>query len=211
MSNPIKLAIDRQSRRLVSFNGAVTQVPDLFQSNVQDFQIQIVEPDSSGSAGTIGKYVAVDMAGFGLRLAIGAAPTGTSGGPTPLALQDTFTWDSTNKWFTGSVALNVVAIDSFIGSAAQASAYIEVNSTYSGSRITMFQGGVTLRAVLDELTSTAPSPTDQYLTKAEMLALFAKLINDAGTVIVLKSPDGTRGRELGVANDGTAIDNMITL
>ncbi len=210
MAVPIKLAINRQSRQLVYFNGSATAVPPLFQSNNQDFQIQIVDPDPSGR---IGGLVAVDMAGTGLRVAIGATPTGSSGGPSPLALQDSagWTWDAVNKWFTGSLALNTTDVDTYIGSSAFRVAYLEVNSTLSGSRITLLQASFNLTAVVDELTSTTPSSTEQYLTRAECLALFAKLVNDLGTRIVFKSANGLYGREIGVGEDGGAVDNFFNL
>ena len=141
----IKLAIDRQSRRLVTYNGSASSLPDLFQGNNQSFQIQFVDPATSG----LGTYTPVDMAGTGLRVSIGATPTGTAGSPTPLAIQNTWTWNSgaNQKYFTGSIALNVAAIDSFIGTAAQATAYFEINSTSGGDRITELQTQCTLKAV----------------------------------------------------------------
>ena len=107
--------------------------------------------------------------------------------------------------------MNTAAIDSHIGTAASVTAYFEINITDSGDRETILQITFNLRAVVDELASNAPSPTDQYLTKAEVLALFVKFINTAGDTVVFKSPDGVYGREIGVANDGTAVDNVIVL
>ena len=203
----IKLAIDRQSRKLVSYNGSATALPDLFQSNNQNFQIQVVDPDPT----ILGGYTAVDLGSSGLRVSVGATPTGTTGGPTPLAIQNTWTWVTASKWFTGALAMNTAAIDSHIGTAASVTAYFEINITDSGDRETILQITFNLRAVVDELASNAPSPTDQYLTKAEVLALFVKFINTAGDTVVFKSPDGVYGREIGVANDGTAVDNVIVL
>lgn len=204
----LNLVIDRQSRRLVEFSGSVTKIPDIFQGNVIDLKITVVDPTGSVSGAVFSK---VDLGSYGLRVAVGATPTGTSGGPTPLALQNSFTWDSVDKSFSGSLECNTTAIDSHIGSAASAAAYWEVNLTLAGNRITILQEAFTLKAVVDEATSTAPTPTDTYLTKAECLALFAKFINDAGQTIVVKSPGAIYGRELGVADDGSAIDNIITL
>ncbi len=206
MSNPVKLAVNRQDGSLVSFNGSLTRIPDLFQNNVRDLQIQFVDP--TGGINT--QYVAVDVAAYGLRTAIGATPTGTAGGPAPLTFQDTFVWDSVNKWFTGSLALNVAAINSFIGTAAAATAYFEITLTGTDWQ-TILQQTFTLRAVVDDTGATAPAPADSYFTKNEAEARYQKKIGDAGQRLVLVSANGLYGRELGVNDDGTALDNLITL
>lgn len=204
----LNLVIDRQSRRLVDYSGSVTRIPDIFQGNVIDFKVTIVDPTGSVSGAVWSK---ADMGSYGLRMAIGATPTGTSGGPTPLALQNSFTWDPVDKSFSGSLECNTSAIDSHIGSAASAPAYFEINLTLAGNRITILQETFTLKAVVDEATSTAPTPTDVYLTKAECLALFAKFVNGAGDTIIVKSPGAIYGRELGIGDDGAPVDNIITL
>lgn len=200
----IKLAIDRQSRALCGYGGAAGRLPDLFQSNTQAWQITVVDPPETSS----GDYSKVDLAGQGLRMSIGGQPTGTSGGPSPIALQDTWTWDGTNKRFTGSIALNTTAVDDYLGTAAAKPAWFELNLTDSGGRETILQISFTLRAVVDELATTVPTPTDQYYTKSEIIALFVKRLGSAGDTIVLTSPDGTQSRELGVNNDGSAQDDL---
>jgi len=203
----LKLAIDRQNKTLVAFNGSITSLPALFQSNVASLQISVVDP--TGDLGS--PYSIVDEQGASLRVAVGATPTGTAGGPTPLALQDTFSYDSSSHWFTGTLDLNTAGVNSHIGANSSATAYFEVNLTLAGNRTTILQTTFLLKAVVDELTATVPTPTDQYLTKAEMLSTFARLVGANGQTIILKSPGGIYGRELGVNDDGTAIDNIITL
>lgn len=204
----LNLVIDRQNRRLVNYNGSITTIPPVFQGNVIDLKITVVDPTGSLSGAA---YSKVALGSYGLRASIGATPTGTSGGPTPLALQNTFTWDSLDNSFSGSLECNTAAIDSHIGSAASAAAYFEVNLTISGTRITILQEVFTLKAVVDEATSTAPTPTDTYLTGADSLALFVKKVGNNGEVIVLKSPGGIYGLELGVSDTGEMISNVITL
>lgn len=60
--------------------------------------------------------------------------------------------------------------------------------------------------------ASIPTPAPSYLTRDECLALFVAWNNaiipaNAGRTLVLSSPDATKTRELGVANDGAAIDN----
>jgi hypothetical protein len=202
----IRLGVDRQNHILAGVSGAASQIPDMFQGNSQDFEIAVYDPAA------LGNYTKQDMAGSGLRVSVGDTPTGTSGGPTPLAIQTVWTWNATTKVFTGTLALNTVAIDAFIGTAASKQAYFEINVTDgSGNRQTILQVTFNLKAVVDEQTSTTPTPTDQYLTKSEMLALFAKLIGDAGKTQVFKSPGAIYGREIGVNDDGTRKDDVILL
>jgi hypothetical protein len=207
----LKLTIDRQNLQLVAGGGTVQagvlQIPGLFQSNTLGLRIQVVDPTGDFTT----PYSIVDLNGSGMRVSVGDTPTGSAGGPSPLTLQDTFVWDAVNKWFAADIALNTAAIDAFLGAAASKLAYFEVNLTGGGARTTILQTAFTLKAVVDELTAVVPTPTDQYLTKAESLAMFAKFLNDLGAVIVLKSPNGVYGRELGVNNDGSAADNIIVL
>jgi len=205
-SSILKLTVDRQNKTLVSFSGSVGSIPDCFQSNILSLQIQIVDPTGSFNPA----YSIVDMNGFGLRASVGGAPTGTSGGPTPLALQDTFAWDSTNKWFTADLALNTTAIDNFIGALQLATAYFELNLTASGNRLTILQKPFALRAVVDELTSTAPSPTDQYLTRAEIISQFMPLKGANGQTFILVSPNGSISAELGIDNNGNLTTKILS-
>lgn len=203
----LNLVIDRQNRKLVNFGGSIVAIPSIFQGNVIDLKITVVDPTGLLNPA----YSKVALGSYGLRVSVGATPTGTSGGPTPLALQTSFTWDAADSSFSGSIACNTVAIDGHIGSGAQATAYFEVNLTLAGNRTTILQETFNLKAVVDEASSTSPTPTDSYMTTAESLATFARFSNSAGAVILLVSPDGTRAVELGCNNDGTFSVNEIEL
>src|SRR5947199_5993669 len=102
MSVPLRIAIDRQNRTLVVFQGSVANLPPLFQSNTQAFIIMVVDPDPGNP---LGGYVLADLNGVGLRMAIGSKPRGTAG-PTPATVETGWTWDPANKWYTGTLALN---------------------------------------------------------------------------------------------------------
>lgn len=207
MSVPIRLSVDRQNRTLVVFQGSVANLPPLFQSNTQAFIIMVVDQDPSNP---LGGYVLADLNGVGLRMAIGAKPQGTTG-PTPATVETGWIWDATNKWYTGTLALNTAAIDTLLGASDTVQAYIEINTTEATGRTTILQKTFTLNAVVDELGSIVPTPTDQYLTKSECLQLFAKLVGLPGERIRLIDPNGLYARELGCDVDGSSIDNDITL
>ena len=203
------IVVDMQGRRLVAFNGSPQTIPDQFQSDTVSLKIQCVNPSSTTLPLGSSPYVVQDMAGSGLRVAIGQTPTGTPGGPAPLALQDTFVWDTVNQWFTADLPLNNSSIDTYIGALAQIGAYFEITQTVAGNRKKFLQTTFTLRAVVDEGTSTVPPGGDVFLTKAEQLAYFFPIVGTPGMTLTFVSPDGTKKRELGVNNDGSAMDNLI--
>lgn len=198
----LTLIVDQQNRTLANVNGSVVQIPDQFQSNTLPLRVQVVNPTGLFTP----PYTTVDLNGYGLRASVGSQPTGSSGGPTPLALQDTFTWDSVNKIFFADLALNTTDVDNYIGSLPSRQAWFELNLTNAGSRTTILQTTFNLRAVVDELTSIVPTPTDQFLTKAEVLALLSAKLDK-----LIKSPGNVYGRQLGIADDGTPTDSIVPL
>jgi len=197
------LTVDRQAETLVSYLGSVPSLPPLFQSNVKTIRVQVVDPTGN----PMNPYSLVDLAGYGLRASVGDTPTGTAGGPTPLALQDTFVWNAAGSYFQADLALNTIAIDGFLGAAPAKQAYFEINLTFAGNRTTILQTIFQLKAVVDELTSVAPTPTDQYLTKAECNALYAKKIGLPGERQVYTSASGLHQIEKGCNDDGSEMSN----
>lgn len=205
----LKLTVDRQNETLAARNGTPTTLPALFQYNVKPLQIQFVDP--TGQIGTGTDYSPVDMSGFGLRVALTPTPTGTPGGPAVLALQTSWTWNAANQWFTGSLDLSSSAIESYLAGNASATAYFEITLTQSGNRITAFQSQITLKAVGDEGTATAPSLTEQYLTKSETQAGFVPRVMENGGTIVIPSANGAYAIELKCNDDGSFSASTITL
>lgn len=203
----LKLTIDRQNNSLVALNGTASAIPALFLYNVKPFQIQIVDPTGSLNS----PYAAVNLVGSSLRVGIWPTPTGTAGGPSSLALQTSWTWDATNMWFTGSIDLGTAAMESAISTAASGSFYFEVTLIQSGNRITLYQSAVTVKAVGDEGTTSAPTPVDSYYTKVETQSAFVPRIMENGGVIVIPDANGVYALELGCNTDGTVKMNVITL
>lgn len=77
------------------------------------------------------------------------------------------------------------------------------------------QVAVTIYAAVKDPSGAAsiPTPAAEYLTAAQCKALFVQWRNDldaanAGRNVVFSSPDATKTREIGVANDGSGIDNL---
>jgi len=208
---PLKLTVDRQNRKLVSYSGTPSSLPDLFQSNIISLQVQIVDPAATATFPQVSstQYTVVDGSAFGMRAAVGDSPHGTAG-DTPAALQDTMVWDAPSQSFKGDLALNTTGIDSLLGSGAVKTAYFELNLTLLGTRITILQTTFNLKAVVDELNNNVPTPTNQYLTSAEITSQFMPQKGAPGQTFILVSPDGTKSYEFGVDNNGNTFSRLLS-
>lgn len=190
-------------------NGSPDIIPAFFQSNVISLKVQCVNPSLSTLPLGSTTYSIQNMGTFGMRAAVGAAPAGTPG-QVPVALQNAMVWDNTNQWFTGDLPLNTTGVDALIGANASTTAYFELNLTILGTRITILQTTLTLKAVVDELVSLVPTPTEQYRTAAESDARYMPRVGEAGAVLTLTSPNGLIKVELGIDNNGQFTTNIIS-
>ncbi len=158
----LKLAFDRQNKTLVSFNGSAEEIPPLYQTNVQAFRIQIVDPTGDPAA----PYEVVDCAAFSLRAVLASTTTGELGDMTENLLAATYEagwgWDAGDEAFLGSISLDTSEIAAFIGALAFKSAIIEFNLVSGSDPETVYgaiNGGanITINANADEMDSVAPS------------------------------------------------------
>ena len=207
-TNPVKLTIDRQNKRIVVYNGSATAFPPQAQRTIADFEITFVDPPQSTAQQ--GAFTKVDMSAFSLHMLIGAAPKG-DGSVASVTSLTAWTWDAANLKFTGSVPFNVSGVDTLIGATGSIQAYFEINTSQAGALIPVLSGTFALNALLDGVASSNPSPVASYLTTNDSKALFTLRVGEPGFRLRLTSPGSIYGRELGVADDGSAIDNIITL
>jgi hypothetical protein len=134
----LKLAIDRQNKTLVEVSGSFTELPPLYQTNTQQFQIQVVDPTGDPGA----PYEVVDCSASELRVVLAAAVTGTEGDEAANLLAATYEagwgWDAGLDAFTGSLNLHTAELIEFIGNNAFAAAIFEVNLITGGVSETLF-------------------------------------------------------------------------
>lgn len=208
---PLQLFVDTQARKLKASSTSMADfaLPAFVQGEKMRVELTFLVPAVPATVAS--PYTKLDANGYSAAIQIIAGnPTGTAGGPAALALISgvDWTWDSTNRKFTGQLDLTATAIATAIATNASLACTIEVELLDSdGNRAKYIQQGLTLKASVKEITSTAPSPSETYLTANEIYAIFARYINPAGKTILFKSADGTGSREIGVDNDGIAIDN----
>lgn len=199
----LKLFVDRASgtlrRGLTAASTAA--LPPLTQGDTVGLEISVVEDNPSGGFGGVSL---VNLGSYSLKVAIGATPLG-DGSVTPFALQTSWTLnDAQNKW-TGSLALNTTALNTWLGTASTKQAWfeIEIRDTATGNYETIYGGTVTIRAQLISAGSSIPVPSDVALGTAEAAATYVRKQGEAGGSIILTSPDGTKRVQLYCDDDGT--------
>lgn len=212
----INLFVDTQNKQLVTAanSTSIYQLPDFFENNEITFNVVFLIP--TGQFNTATPYASLNVSGIPFRMSIGAQPIG-NGSITPAAIQTTWAWvagpppgTTVNVigYYTGTLALNTVAMDNLIGTATSFTGILELNlvntdSTYN----TVLQDRVTVNAVLDSANTTVPTPASTYMTAAESIARFVSFSGlPNGALINMLSPSGTFKRTLGVDDNGTPID-----
>lgn len=171
----IKLAIDRQNRKLVSFGESVTELPQLYQTNTQQFRIQIVDPETSNPFRAV--YNAVDCSAMDLRLVIVGSVTGGDDTVIAALFEADWSYDTDNDWFTGSLELNTDEMAAFLDQVAYANAVLEINLMEGGLPTTILgsiQGStnIVISANGDDLSASGPTPIDSYYTQSQTEALW---------------------------------------
>jgi hypothetical protein len=167
------------------------------------FEVCIIEP--SLIAIGIERYSRVDISNLSLSVAI----NDTYDDAAPLCYQSTFTKDEDQNIFSGELALNTAALNSYIGSADSRTAYLEIEIQEGTARNKIYTGQVTIQNAVTQVGATAPTPVDEYLTKAQTTAQFVSKVMPAGEQLTITSPSGTYQRILGVDDGGAAIDIIL--
>jgi len=167
------------------------------------FEVVIVEPDLTGAR--IESFSRVDISNLSLSIAIHSGYDTAS----PLAYQTTFTKNEELNTFTGELALNTVAMNAFIAAQSSVSAYLEIEIQEGTARSKIYLGQITLQNAVTQVSSTAPVPLDEYLTKAATLQQFVPRVGEPGSQITITSPGGTYQRIYGVDDGGAPIDIIL--
>lgn len=178
-------------------------LPAFMKYETVPFEVCIVEPDLTGTG--IDRFSRVDISNLSLSIAIHSGFDTAS----PLAYQNTFTKDEELNVFSGELALNTSAMNTYIGSDSTKSAYIEFEIQEGTARSKIYIGTITLQNAVTQVSTTAPTPSDEYFTKAQTTAQFVQKILPAGEQITITSPSGTYQRILGVDDGGSAIDIIL--
>ena len=129
---------------------------------------------------------------------------------SPLVQQTTWTADSGTNTFTGTLDLNTAGMNSYVGSAASASAYLQIEFSQSGGGWTpVYQQSITVKNSVTQPTTTTPDPVQTYRTADESDGIYDTPIMRQGVFKVIISSNGQWQRVLGVDDNGTAVDQIL--
>ncbi len=188
----ITLVFNITSQTVVASTGssAPVSLPVVTVGDTYNLRIAVVESSGSGVASV---QSVLDPSGLSLKVGIGIL------GGTPDVLTTTFT--PSGSFLIGTLDCTTAAFAAKV--AAATPLYFEAELGESGLYSTIFQSLITCRNQVIPTTATSPTPGDEFLSRAECLALFAQFINTAGRTITLTSADGQRTVTLGCNTDGS--------
>jgi hypothetical protein len=184
-------------------NGGIFVLPAFNKYETVPFAITIVEP-ALNSRG-IDRFSRVDISPLSLSLAIHSGFDTAS----PLAYQTAWTKDETENVFSGELALNTAGMNAAIGSSDTVVGYFEIEIQEATARSKIYRAQVDLKNAVTQVTSTAPTPADEYLTKNQTIAQFAAKVGRAGEQFTLTSPSGLYQRVIGVDDGGAPVDQIL--
>lgn len=190
----------RKALQFSDQSGSAFVLPTFYKYETVPLEITLVEPDPVSQL----RYIKPDISNIALSVAI----NDTLDDGSPLAQQTTWTKDTTARTFTGNLELNTAGFNSFLGSSAEKAAYFEIELTEGTARWKVIVAGITVKNAVQQPATTAPSPVQEYYTKAQLDQMFAKYLNGAGQTFTLRSPSGTFERIIGIGDDGTPLDQI---
>ena len=191
----LTLFVDIHERKLVrsATSDFPVTLPTLFREDHIELEITLLEP-----TGTISSpYSKVDVSAISLKCGIGNPDS------DPEAFQDTFTADTTNNKFTGTLNIHTTemnnAFDNATGDTIARYFELEVEGTSSQFH-TVLQQSITLHK--DVIVNSLVAPVD--VTSGSAFATsFAATVTDSTTVEWTKSGDANSGHFKGMSGLGS--------
>lgn len=196
MANRRKLFFDWLNKSLL-VSDAVPRpyaLPKFIQYETVGMDVVILEPDPNLE----GNFNRLDIDNVSLTVTL----NDTLDDASPLVQQATWTKNLSTNTFSGDVALNTAAFNTFMDADSK-TAWLEVEIAEGSQKHRVYLAQVTCVRGVAQDTSTAPAPVTEYLTVAQGTGMFVQFNNEAGASILLKSQDGLHGTILYTANDGT--------
>lgn len=215
MSAATEIYFDVVGNRLVSgLNSKDTLVLKWFQGMSPVLKCFPVMPTGRAVDGPFFKKIYAS--GHSMELAVGPA----AGSEAIKAAQYTWTAvpsadsDGLSGYFTATLNLNTDAMNTAVGSSDKFDTIAEFRLLLNGTLEYIVQANVSILAVVKDPGSAAsvPTPAAEYLKVSDALGMFPLWDNrnhaaNAGRNIIFVSPGTAALRELGVADDSSAIDN----
>lgn len=194
--------LSTKTLQISDLNGGVFVLPPFTKYETVPMEIVIVEPDLTSRR--LDGFSRVDISNLSLSVAI------HSGFDTaaPLAYQATWSKDEVQNVFSGELALNTALLNTYLGSSETKSAYFEIEIQEGTARQKIIILPITLQNAVTQVSAVAPTPQDEYFTKAQIVAQFVPRVMEAGGQITITSPGNAKQRVLGVDDGGVPIDQI---
>ncbi len=181
-------------------NGGSVQLSSFTKYETVPIQVVLVEPDLTSSR--LDRFNRIDISPLSLSVAINSVYDSAA----PLALLTVWSKDETENVFSGELALNTALLNTYLGSDSTKTAYLEIEVQEGTARTKVFIGQITLQNAVTQVSSVAPTPNDEYYTKAQIVAQFVPRVMEAGGQLTITSPGNLKQRVIGVDDGGNAID-----
>lgn len=200
----LKLYCDVSAKKLVKglTDSSSFTLPPFYFGDMVSIEVYLVSPNPRGGQGA--PLSRIDTAAYSLRVGIG------SKGSSPDAIQDTWAkYTGAEPRWEGYLNVGTTNLETALGAADSINRFLEVEIfSAEGGYETIAQQAVTVHAQVMPAGAATPIPADQYVTQAQMLQLFVQWINAPGRTITLTSANNLYTREIGVNDDGSAMDNL---
>lgn len=184
-------------------NGAPFVLPPFSKYETVPLAIVIVEPDLASGLQRFGR---VDISPLSLTVSLHSSREGTA---TPLAQQASWSKDETLNVFSGELALNVAAMNTYVD-ADSVAIFLEIEWAEGTARSKAIIE-TTVEKAVTQPGSAGPASVTEYYTKAETNAQFVSKIMPAGEQLTLTSPNGLWQRIIGVGDGGETIDTVVAV
>lgn len=208
-----KLFIDADGGALVenASSTAPATLPPFTQGDSVELSIYILRRAEAYpvALGGLSPFSKINPSGLALRVGIGT-PTPTVGSGSPIVYQNSWTIDSNENCFVGTLYFSPTACATALGASTSVQLTLEVEVSEGGTFSTILQAPVILRAELIESGEPeSPQPTDEYYTKNQCDALFVPRAGENGLQLVLKSPSGARTCYIWLDDDGLLHQDIV--
>jgi len=197
----LTLYLDTTGRTLVVGPAQETKqtLPRWYQGDVIPIRLWILEKNQTGGLNSPFSYI--NDSALSVKIALITPDPST---PT-IHASATLTYVSGDPgYYEGQITLGS-AIGTLLGAATSATCQLELEINNSGTSeiVTMARQNVTVYADgVSPGTPPADPPGDTYPTAGQISAMYVAKVGDAGSSIILTSPDGSKQMQLYLDNDG---------
>lgn len=197
--------VQTKSLQISDRDGGVFALAPFNKYETVPLEIVLVESDLTSRG--LPKFTRLDVSPLSISVAINQ----TFDSAAPLAYQPTFAKDEELNMFSAELALNTAALNTYLGSNTSMPAYFEVEIQEGTARSKIYTAVITLQNAVTQISSVAPTPVDEYLTKSQQVAQFFPRVGEASGQLTFTSPGSVYQRIIGVADDGSPIDQILPI